>query len=88
MRVAATVAAVIGLLMVVAALADGGPGPEPIPLARSRVATPVRLPHPPPIRSTPMFVSTRATPDRFTAWHRRTLMNFYVVPSPTPDVRN
>jgi hypothetical protein len=41
MRGAAMLAAVIGLAMLYAAAVDGGPGPEPIPLARSRIATPV-----------------------------------------------
>jgi hypothetical protein len=41
MRAAAMLAAVLGLVMLYAAAVDGGPGPEPIPLTRSRIATPV-----------------------------------------------
>lgn len=79
------VASIVGLLLV-AASCDEGPPAEPIPLAISRVATPVHFPHTPPILVTPFFVSTVSTPSRFTAWQRRTLMDYYIAPQPTPDM--
>lgn len=86
MRTGAIVAAIVGLVMVYAAVADGGPGPEPIPLHQNRLATPVLFPTTPPIRSTPMFVSTSATPPRLSNWQMRTLMRFYIEPQPTPEM--
>ena len=83
---AAIVAVLIGLAMLCAAVADGGSPPESIPLPRSRVATPISFPTTPPIRATPMFVSTEATPFFFSDWHLKTLMRGYMPPRPTPDI--
>lgn len=84
MRVAAAVCALAGLLAVVAGLPGLSDLPpiESIPLARSRLATPIAFPKTPPIRATPPFISTAETPIAFGPWHLATLKRWYL---PEPD---
>lgn len=58
-------------------------------MSSARVATPrhamstsVRFPTVPPIRSTPMFVSTERTPVALVGWHRQALMRWYLPERP------
>ena len=80
----AALAVPVGLCMLIAGWPgfDAIPAPDPIPLPAAAVATPVRFPAVPPIRSTPMFVSTDAPKIPLSAWHKRTLMHWYV---PEPE---
>jgi hypothetical protein len=82
--IAVLIASATGVAMLCAAVADGGPGPEPIPLSAAAIATPVRFPTTPPIRATPLFVSTAETPVFFSDWQRKALMRHYI-PEPEPD---
>jgi hypothetical protein len=80
--IAALIASATGVAMLCAVVADGGSGPEPIPLRAAAIATPVRFPTTPPIRATPIFVSTAETPIALAPWHKRTLLRWYL---PEPE---
>lgn len=81
---AALIASVTGAAMLCAAVVDGGPGPEPIPLRRAAIATPVAVfATTPPIRATAAaFVSTRGQPV-VVPNHKQMLMRWYL---PEPEV--
>jgi hypothetical protein len=87
MRTVAIVVAVMGLVMVCAAVAsDGAPPLEPIPLRAASVATPISFPHTPPIRSTPMFVPVNLRNLPMSNHHRQTLMAWYTVEQREPEM--
>jgi hypothetical protein len=74
--IAAVLAIPLGCGLVLAGWPIEMPPPEPIPSKSSAVATPVHFPTMPPIRSTPMFVSTAETPISLSDWHRDTLIRW------------